>query len=136
MHSFVQGLRYAARLLRKSPGFSFAAIVVLALGIGANTAVFSLVNAVLLRPLPFPHPEQLMRVGVANSGDPQDPGSFGNADFLAWRDQQKSFSYVAAIDRETFTYSNGDQPQRVRGAWVSQQFFDVLGVRPLLGRTF
>jgi putative ABC transport system permease protein len=136
MHSLLQDVQYAARLLRKAPAFSLAAIFVLALGIGANTAVFSVVNAVLLRPLPFPHAEQLMRVGVANSGDPQDPGSFGDADFLAWRDRQKSFAHVAAIDRETFTYSDGGPPQRIRGAWVSQQFFDVLGVRPLLGRTF
>lgn len=136
MHSILQDLRYAARLLRKSPVFSIAAILVLALGIGANTAVFSLVDAVLLRPLPFPHPEQLMRVGVQNSGDPADPGWFGDADFLAWRDQQKSFQSVAAIDREAFTYNDGRQPQRVRGAWVSRQFFDVLGIPPLLGRTF
>lgn len=136
MQSILQDLQYAVRLLRKSPAFSLAAILVLALGIGANTAVFSVVNAVLLRPLPFPHPERLMRVGVANSGDPNDPGSFGDADFLAWRDQQKSFEQVAAIDREAFTYSNSGQSQRIRGAWVSQQFFDVLGIRPLLGRTF
>jgi putative ABC transport system permease protein len=136
VHSILQDLRYAVRLLRKSPAFSLAAILLLSLGIGANTAVFSVVNAVLLRPLPFPNSEQLMRVGVANSGDPSDPGSFGDADFLAWRDQQKSFQHVAAIDRETFTFSDGNLPQRVRGAWVSQQFFDVLGIRPLLGRTF
>src|SRR5205814_6760102 len=97
MHSFLQDLRYAARLLRKSPAFSFAAIFVLALGIGANTAVFSLVNAVLLRPLPFPHPEQLMRVGVAQRGDMEQTGSFGDADYLAWRDQQKSFESAAAF---------------------------------------
>src|SRR5712671_5368484 len=106
MHSLLQDLLYAARLLRKSPAFSLTAIVVLALGIGANTAVFSVINGVLLHPLPFPHPEQLMRVGVANSGDPEDPGSFGDADYLAWNDRQKSFSHVAVIDRETFTYSN------------------------------
>lgn len=136
MHSILQDLRYTARLLRKSPAFSLATILVLALGIGANTAVFSVVNAVLLRSLPFPHPEQLVRVGVANSGDPEDRGSFGDADFLAWRDQQKSFQDVAAIDRETFTYSDGGQPQRVHGAFVSLKFFDVLGIRPLLGGTF
>ena len=136
MESFWQDVLYAARLLRKSPWFSIAAISVLALGIGANTAVFSLCNAVLLRPLPFPHPEQLMQVGVANSGIPNDPGSFGDADFLAWRDQQKSFEHVAAVDSAAFTYSGGGQAQRVRGAWVSQQFFDVLGVQPMLGRTF
>src|SRR5438067_3168751 len=104
MHSLLQDLQYAARLLRKSPAFSLAAILVLALGMGANTAVFSLVNAVLLRPLPFSHPEQLMRVGTANTGNLDDPSSFGDADFLAWRDQQKSFEHIAAYAGATFTY--------------------------------
>ena len=134
MNSILQELKYAGRLLRRSPAFSFAAVFVLALGIGANTAVFSLVNAVLLRPLPFPHAEQLMRVGVKQSQD--DNGNFGDADFLAWRDQQKSFAHVAAFEESALTYNRAGDPQRLRGAWVSQHFFDVLGVQPLLGRTF
>jgi len=134
MDSVLQDLKYAARQLRKSPVFSIAAMFVLALGIGANAAVFSLVNAVLLRPLPFPHPEQLMRVGVVQS--PDDNGNFGDADFLAWRDQQKSFQHIAVFEEAALTYTSAAEPQRLRGVWVSQQFFDVLGVQPLLGRTF
>lgn len=134
MDSLFQDLKYSIRLLRKSPGFSFTAIFVLALGIGANTAVFSVVNAVLLRPLAFPRPEQLMRVGVTQS--PDDNGNFGDADFLAWRDQQKSFEHVAVFEERALTYSSAGEPQRLRGALVSQHFFDVLGLQPFMGRTF
>src|ERR1051326_6171095 len=97
MDTFIKDLRYALRMFFKSPSFSLPAIVILALGIGANTAVFSLVDAVLLRPLPFSNPQQLMSLRLI---DPrEDFGgliSFGDADFLAAREQQKSFSQIAA----------------------------------------
>ena len=114
-----------------------AAIIVLALGIGANTAVFSLVNAVLLRPLPFPEPQRLMAVRLT---DPKQDmfGMFGDADFIAFRDQQKSFSHVAAYGSglSEFNFSNGSEPGRVRGVAVTADFFETLGVTPERGRTF
>src|SRR5206468_1421367 len=103
---------------------AFTAIAVLALGIGANTAVFSLVDAVLLRPLPFPEPQRLMAVRLT---DPKQDmfGSFGDADFLAWRDQQRSFEHAAAYagGLGEFSFSDGGEAQRVRGIAVTSGFF-------------
>ncbi|HEX7961576.1 MAG TPA: ABC transporter permease, partial [Terriglobales bacterium] len=131
-------VKYGLRILRKSPTFALAAIFVLALGIGATTAVFSLVNAVLLRPLPFPHPEQLMVVGIIDPKEPLD-WELGDADFLAVRAQQKSFSRIAAwaLGQSEFSFRAGNsEPQRVRGVAVTAGFFDTLGIQPELGRNF
>ena len=137
MTALIQDMRYALRTLLKSPGFAIAAIIVLALGIGANTAVFSLVNAVLLRPLPFPEPQRLMAVRLT---DPKQDmfGSFGDADFIALRDQQKSFAHVAgyALGQSEFNFSAGSEPGRVRGVAVTADFFETLGLSPERGRTF
>jgi putative ABC transport system permease protein len=137
MDTFMQDLRYAFRMLAKAPSFSVAAIVILALGIGANTAVFSLVNVVLLRPLPFANAHQLM---VLRLVDPKEDinGEFGDADFLAVRDQQKSFSKIAAYAEglNSVSFSNGGEALRVRGAYVTSGFFDVLGIAPERGRGF
>jgi putative ABC transport system permease protein len=137
MDTFIQDFRYAVRMLVKSPSFSLAAIVILALGIGANTAVFSLVDVVLLRPLPFANAHQLMDLRLT---DPKDDtnGQFGDTDFLATRDQQKSFSQIAAYasGQRGIALSNGGEAQRVRGAYVTSGFFDVLGVAPERGRGF
>lgn len=137
MNTVGQDLRYALRTLIKSPGFAIAAIIVLALGIGANTAVFSLVNAVLLRPLPFPDPHRLMAVRLT---DPKQDmfGAFGDADFVAFRDQQRSFSHVAAyaLGQSEFNFSSGGEPRRVRGVAVTVDFFETLGLTPERGRTF
>jgi putative ABC transport system permease protein len=137
VHTIGQDVRYALRTLLKSPGFASAAIIVLALGIGANTAVFSLVNAVLLRPLPFPEPQRLMAVRLTDSK--QDIfGDFGDADFIAFRDQQKSFSHVAAYGSglSEFNFGNGSEPGRVRGVAVTAEFFETLDLTPERGRTF
>jgi putative ABC transport system permease protein len=137
MNTVGQDVRYALRTLLKSPGFALAAIVVLALGIGANTAVFSVVNAVLLRPLPFPEPQRLMAVRLT---DPREDmfGSFGDADFSAFRDQQKSFSHVAAyaLGQSEFNFRSDSEPSRVRGVAVTADFFETLGLTPERGRTF
>jgi len=120
METLIQDLRFAVRMLVKSPSFSLAAIVILALGIGANTAVFSLVDVVLLRPLPFANAHQLMHLRLT---DPKEDinGEFGDADFLAAREQQKSFSQIAAyaLEQSGFSFSNGGEAQRVRGAFVT-----------------
>ena len=137
METLIQDLRFAVRMLVKSPAFSLAAIVILALGIGANTAVFSLVDVVLLRPLPFANAHQLMELRLT---DPKEDinGEFGDVDFLATREQQKSFSQIAAyaLGQSGFSFSNGGEPQRVRGAVVTSGFFDVLGIIPERGRGF
>lgn len=136
MDTFLQDFRYAVRVLLKSPGFAIAAIVVLALGIGANTAVFSLVDAVLLRPLPFPEPQRLMAVRLTDQTDMF--GEFGDADFLAFRNQQKSFSHVAAyaLGQSQFSFLRGGEPIQVRGAAVTADFFQTLDVNPERGRVF
>ncbi|HEU5401859.1 MAG TPA: ABC transporter permease, partial [Terriglobales bacterium] len=137
MDTLVQDLRFAVRMIFKSPSFSLAAIVILALGIGANTAVFSLVDVVLLRPLPFANPHQLMELRLT---DPKEDinGEFGDADFLAAREQQKSFSKIAAyaVGQSGFSFSNGGEARQVRGSYVTSGFFDVLGIVPERGRGF
>jgi putative ABC transport system permease protein len=134
-----QDLKFAIRMLRKSPGFALLAIITLALGIGANTAVFSLVDAVLLRPLPFPESNRLMAVILADPKEVRTGSiSFGNADFIAFRDQQKSFSHVAAYSGGLggFSYTSGGEAHRVRGVAVTADFFRTLGVTPERGRGF
>jgi putative ABC transport system permease protein len=137
MDTFFQDLNYGIRMLTKNPAFAIVAVLTLALGIGANTAVFSLVDAVLLRPLPFPEPQRLVAVGLSEPKT-DTGGAFGNMDFIAWRDQQHSFTHVAAYagDGSSFSFNAGGEPQRVRGISVTAGFFDMLGVAPERGRTF
>ncbi|HEX8686443.1 MAG TPA: ABC transporter permease, partial [Pyrinomonadaceae bacterium] len=129
-----QDLRYGARKLRKSPGFTLVAVLTLALGIGANTAIFSVVNAVLLRPLPFDQPEQLVRVfgTSARRGNFSRPHSFLN--FSDLRDQSRTFESMAAYTGATAALSGADAPEQIPGVIASGDIFRVLRVRPLLGR--
>jgi predicted permease len=131
-----QDVRYALRTLAKNPAFTAVAIVALALGIGANTAIFSVVNAVLLRPLPFKHPEQLVMVweNAAHLGFPKDTPSPAN--FLDWQKQGQSFTGMAATAERSFNLTGVGEPERLEGRRVSANLFDLLGVAPLLGRTF
>src|SRR5205823_4518598 len=127
MDTFFQDLNYGFRMLTKNPAFAIVAVLTLALGIGANTAVFSLVDAVLLRPLPFPEPQRLVALGLSEPKTDTD-GAFGDMDFIAWRDQQHSFTHVAAHagDGGSFSFNAGGEPQRVRGISVTAGFFDML----------
>jgi putative ABC transport system permease protein len=127
-------LRYGARQFAKSPGFTAVAVVTLALGIGANTAIFSVVNGVLLQPLPYPEPDGLVRVYEVV---PQY-GRFAvaPASFLDWRQQNRSFERIAALTTGSATLADGDMPERVMNAMVSWDIFELLRVRPALGRTF
>ena len=136
MGTFWQDLRYGARILAAKPGFTLIAVVTVALGIGATTAIFSVVNAVLLRPLPYPDAYRLLyigqqyRIGLAGSGEPK---------FLFWREQSKSFEALAAYSRFGGAGGNlwgGSEPEFVRGLRVSEDFFRVLGVYPASGRAF
>jgi putative ABC transport system permease protein len=134
----VQDLRYGIRMIRKSPGFTAVAVLTLALGIGANTAMFSVINAVLLRPLPYPDSGRLVFAFLADTTRGPEKSSYDVADFLAARDTQQSFSHFAAIGLgvNSFSYTGGSEPQKVRGAPVTGEFFAALGVQAMLGRTF
>jgi putative ABC transport system permease protein len=133
----MQDLRYGARLLRRSPGFSVVAILTLALGIGANTAIFSVVNAVLLRPLPFKDSGRLVRLWPTNA----KIGSFASPitsfpDFIDWKTQSHSFEQVEAYVPRSFNITGGDQPVHVSGLRTSAGFLQLLNVSPIHGRTF
>src|SRR3954469_8299222 len=134
--SFLRDLRYAARNLWRNPGFTCVAVAALALGIGANTAIYTVVNSVLLQPLRYGKPEQLVVVRERNlkAGFPQFSLSPGN--YIGYRDQNHSFSAIAAYGNQGLNLSGGSQPERLRGARVSGEFFQVLGSKPALGREF
>src|SRR5262245_26487397 len=132
-------LKFALRQLLKNPGFAAVAVLTLTLGIGACTAMFSVVQAVLLRPLPFQEPERL--VWIENIGSGGLSARTTQVDnFLEWRRQNRSFeqlgAYFAFFDYMRFTLAGQGEPLRLRGVGVSKNFLDVLGVRPFLGRNF
>jgi len=129
-------LRYALRQLRKSPGFTVIAILTLALGIGANTAVFSVVDTVLLRPLPYSHPEHLVLVSETESAAPDEELGVAAQEYLDYRDQNQSFSSVAAFESAGFNLTGEGQPLRVRAARMSASAFATLRISPLMGRAF
>ncbi|MBI3693774.1 MAG: ABC transporter permease, partial [Acidobacteria bacterium] len=134
MHTLWQDLRYGWRMLAKNPGFTAVAVAALALGIGANSAIFTVVNAVLLRPLRYKAPERLIWVwqkppwGVRNLAS--------GPDFLDWGEQNQVFEHLAAAHGQIFNITGIEKPERVLGAGVSASFFPLLGVEPLLGRAF
>jgi putative ABC transport system permease protein len=135
LEALSQDVRYALRQLRKSPGFTFVALLTLALGIGATTALFSLVDAVMLKPLPFPNAARLVRVEsiVAASGR---GGDASYPDFIDLRARNNVMDGMAAFDTGDFTLIGQREPEHLRGAVVSAQLFSLLGVTPALGRTF
>ena len=136
MDSLLQDLRYAVRCLRKRPGFSLVVIFTLALGIGANTAIFSVVHAVLLSPLPYQEPDRLAVLWAKNEKKnlTQWPVSYLN--MVDWRAQNQVFEHLAAIRNESFSLTDRDEPERVNALRVSVNIFSVLGVKPVLGRDF
>jgi len=136
VESLIQDLRFALRMLRKSPGFTFVAVLTLALGIGANTAIFSILEAVLLRPLPYRDPGRLVVVA-----DPEAPqhGGFLYKDFETWKSQLRSFENIAIYYRNTgisrVALTGAGEPEAVKAAFVSADFFPTMGIWPELGRT-
>ena len=136
MDSLIQDLRYGIRTLAKSPGFAAVAVVALALGIGATTAIFSVVNAVLLRPLPFPEPERLMIALSSNPGKGFKRFSVSPPDFNDWRAQSHEFQAMAAMDGNPYNLNEGAEPERIKGSRVSASFLGVVGIKPALGRDF
>ncbi len=135
MNALLQDLRYGIRMLAKNPGFTTVAVVTLALGIGANTAIFSVVNAVLLHPLPFPDPDRIVRVLSVRLRD-NTGGNASYPDFLDWRAQNHVFDHMAAFRTGEFTLTGRGEAAHLSGAVVSANLFSLLGVRPSLGRTF
>src|SRR5262245_28210544 len=137
MAALIQDLRYGVRVLFKTPAFSVAAVLALSLGIGANTAIFSVVNAVLIRPLPYGESHRLVRINhweaIKNSDSAVSPPGF-----VDYRDQSHSFENMSAIylGNTAMNLSDQGEPQRISGGRVSANFFTTLGVEPLIGRAF
>src|SRR5258708_9708235 len=132
---FMQDLRYGARLFWRSPSFSIVAILTLALGIGANTAIFSVVNAVLLKPLPYPEPNRLVHIWEGKVGEGASKNVVEPFNFLDWRERNHSFEQMAAINvGVTLNVTGMGEPEALPGMMVTAEFFNLLGVPPLIGR--
>jgi predicted permease len=134
MSTLLQDLKYGLRMLGKNPGFTAVAVLTLALGIGANTAIFSVVNGVLLNPLPYPEPNQLVTLHESKPNFPT--GSISYPNFLEWQKDNHTFSSMAVARGYGFTLTGAGEAERVRAEFVSSDFFHSLGVKPLIGRTF
>ena len=130
IEQWLKDVRYGVRGLLRTPGFTAVAVVTLALGIGANTAVFSVVNAVLLRPLAYQDPDRL--VTLLHDGN----GPVAVANYIDWRDQSRSFDTMAAAEYWGVNLTGGDQPEHAVGLQVTQNLLPMLGIQPLLGRLF
>ncbi|MHB8653613.1 MAG: ABC transporter permease [Terriglobia bacterium] len=135
MTSLAQDLRFGLRTLVKNPGFTIVAVLTLALGIGANTAMFSVVYGVLLRPLPYPNPERIVQLSRVFKGQLIYSGYTANA-FDFWKQHSDPFEFVAASTGEGFNLMGAGRPEHIRAQRVSSQYFGVYGVQPFLGRNF
>jgi putative ABC transport system permease protein len=134
MNTFGQDIRYGFRMLWKSPGFTLVTVLALALGIGANTAIFSVVNTVLLRPLPYPNGERIVFIGEWSQQVPEMSVSYPN--YQDWHAQQQTMEQLAAYRSANYVLTGVGEPERLDGRQVSARFFNVLGVTPTLGRNF
>src|SRR5581483_2219643 len=132
MEALAKDLRYAVRMLLKGRMVTVIALLALTLGIGANTAIFSVINAVLIKPLPYPQPEQLVRVYEKSPQFEQMSVSYLN--FLDWQRESKAFEHMAVFRHQPFNISGGAEPERVNGRLISADFLATLGVRPAMGR--
>src|SRR5947209_8842757 len=136
MKTLLQDIRYGVRVLSKSPGFTAVAVLVIALGIGANSAIFSVVNAVLLRPLPYDRPERLVRVMLADKKRGETSRSHAYPNFADMRAQNKTFAALAAYTDTGASLTGDSAPERINGVTASAELFKLLGVGAQLGRTF
>src|SRR5262245_23518963 len=138
MQTLWKDLRYGLRALRRNPRFTLIAALTLALGIGANTAIFTVANAVLLRPLPYPHSERIVTIWSVNPKLHQGRDKVTNSpgQFIDYRDQGDAFDYIAAFDSEALNLEGKGAPEKLGTTLVTKDFFSVLGVGPALGRTF
>ncbi|HKX27316.1 MAG TPA: ABC transporter permease, partial [Blastocatellia bacterium] len=136
MPTILQDLRYGARMLLKNPGFTLIVMLALSLGIGANTAIFSVVNAVMLRQLPFPNPDLLVRLRESNPDRGWPAYSVSPPNFLDWRTRNQTFEALAATSGASFNLNTGGEIEIIQGAVITADFLSVLGVAPVLGRNF
>ncbi len=134
-HSW-QDLRHAVRQLRRNSGFTFVAVLTLALGIGANTAIFSLVHALILRPLPFPQPEQLVLVWRNSAREAPADGLASWPVFSDWRTQNTTFASMAGYSISNVSFTGSGEPEQLPAVYAGDRFFETLGVQPVLGRWF
>jgi putative ABC transport system permease protein len=132
LETFLQDVRFGLRMLRRNPGFTAVAVLTLALGIGVNTAIFSIVNCVLLNPLPYPQPEQL--VGLHESKPNFSYGSISYPNFVDWKRENKSFSAMAVYRKRGYILSEAGESEQVNALLISSDFFDMLAVKPAIGR--
>ena len=136
MNRLLQDIRYGVRMLVKNRGFAAVALLALTLGIGINTAVFSVVNAVLVRPLPYPNPSQLAVIWGVNERDGKDRQSISYRDFEDFRDQTQTLAQVAAYDQAGIILTEGEEPEAIDGVFATSELFPLLGVSPAIGRAF
>src|SRR5437879_2148807 len=136
MQTLWQDLRYGARMLLKKPGFTLIAVITLALGIGANTAIFSVVNTVLLRSLPYEEAERLVMLYETAPQQKRDRLNVSYPNFSDWRAQSQAFEQVAVFRSGGVVLAGKDEPARLQAAVVSADLFPLLRVKPLRGRTF
>ncbi|MCY4121895.1 MAG: ABC transporter permease [Acidobacteria bacterium] len=132
----LRDVRYGLRLLRRHAGFTAATVLTLTLSIGATTAIFSVVDAVLLQPPSFSDPERLVTLWQTDPDDGNRPVAVGPADFLDWRDRARSFERVAAMDPWSLDFTGAGEPEILTGSLVTEGFFEMLGVNAVQGRTF
>ena len=138
MSSLLSDLRHSLRVLIANPGFTSVAVAALALGMGANTAIFSVVNAVLLAPLPYPQSDRIMRIERGFKGESDGGGSVSIPKFMAWKKANQTFQALALYDFSGpgLNLGSGDRPQQIKAIHVSAEYFQVFGVSPSFGRTF
>ena len=135
MSTFIYDLRYGIRMLLKNPGFTFAALITLALGIASSTAIFSVIDGVLLHPLPYPDSENLMVLDPTQRSTGQAGGANAPANYIDYAAQNDVFAFLSASRGEQCSLSDGDRPERVRGTMTTSNLFPLFGVSPILGRT-
>src|SRR5260370_23973833 len=133
---FLHDLRHGLRLLARNPGFSIVAFFTLALGIGANTAIFSLVNGLMLKPLPYKDADRIVVPATVFASLREDRGSSSFADILDWKSQTDLFTAVATQSEGSFVITGGEEPQRLDGLFVGDGYFEAMAATPLIGRTF
>jgi len=134
VETLIQDIRFALRVLRNDPGFALVAVLVLAIGIGANTAIFSVVDTVLLRPLPYPHAERLVFIENVSQNAGHTPMSYAN--FLFWRDQHQLFDQVMTYFSSTAAINGLQEPEEVSSVRISANLLPTLGIFPIVGRGF
>src|SRR3977135_4074276 len=136
MDSLLRDLKFSARSLLKRPGLTIVAVITLAIGIGANSAIFSTINALLLKPLPFPDPERIVALWEKVPSRGVERNELAVANYLDWNAQNKSFEHLGMYRWWSTNLTGSESPERVQGFLVTPNFLDIVGVKPMLGRGF